>query len=138
MNDMATIEIPVTSEAAAALADADRRAALGRYVSRMLLGAKTRDLLAEAIAEAKTEARAAGLTDAAIDAELAAYAEYSYRDSGDVCGADRCGLAVACASLRSCRRHLVGPRRQAHAHRTGDRLRPQPAPFAHQTESPAL
>jgi hypothetical protein len=39
----------------------------------MLRGAKARDLLAEAIAETKAEARAAGLTDAAIDAELAAY-----------------------------------------------------------------
>jgi hypothetical protein len=55
------------------LADEDRRAALGRYVSRMLHGAKARDLLAEAITEAKAEARAAGLTDADIDAELAAY-----------------------------------------------------------------
>ncbi len=73
MDDVVTIEIPVSSEAAAELADADRRAALGRYVSRMLHGAKARDLLAEAIAEAKAEARAAGLTDADIDAELAAY-----------------------------------------------------------------
>jgi hypothetical protein len=73
MNDVVTIEIPVSPEAAAALADADRRVALGRYVSRMLHGAKARDLLAEAIAEAKADARAAGLTDADIDAELAAY-----------------------------------------------------------------
>lgn len=73
MDDMVTIEIQVSSEAAAALADAERRAALGRYVSRMLHGAKARDLLAEAIADAKAEARAAGLTDADIDAELAAY-----------------------------------------------------------------
>jgi hypothetical protein len=73
MNELVTIEIPVSPEAGSALADADRRAALGRYVSRMLRGAKARDLLAEAIAETKAEARAAGLTDAAIDAELAAY-----------------------------------------------------------------
>jgi hypothetical protein len=73
MDGMVTIEIPVSTEAAAALADADRRAALGRYVSRMLCGAGVRDLLAEAIAEAKAEAREAGLTDAEIDAELAAY-----------------------------------------------------------------
>jgi hypothetical protein len=72
MNEMVTIEIPVSSEAASALADADRRAALGRYVSRMLHGAKARDLLTDAIAEAKAEPRAAGLTDADIDAELAA------------------------------------------------------------------
>ena len=73
MNDAVIIEIPVSPEAAAALADADRRSALGRYISRMLQGAKARDLLAEAIAEAKAEARAAGLTDADIDAELAVY-----------------------------------------------------------------
>jgi hypothetical protein len=71
MDGMVTIEIPVST--AAALADADRRAALGRYVSRMLCGAGVRDLLAEAIAEAKAEAREAGLTDAEIDAELAVY-----------------------------------------------------------------
>jgi len=40
MNDAVTIEIPVSPEAAAALADADRRSALGRYVSRMLQGQK--------------------------------------------------------------------------------------------------
>jgi hypothetical protein len=73
MDDAVTIEIAVSPEAAAALANHDRRAALGRYVSRMLHGAKARDLLAEAIAEAKAEARAAGLTDADIDAELATY-----------------------------------------------------------------
>jgi hypothetical protein len=73
MNDVVTIEIRVSPEAAAALADADWRVALGRYVSRMLHGAKARDLLAEAIAEAKADVRAAGLTDADIDAELAAY-----------------------------------------------------------------
>ena len=73
MNDAVTIEIPVSPEAAAALAEADRRAAVGRSISRMLQGAKARDLLAEAIDEAKAEARAAGLTDADIDAELAAY-----------------------------------------------------------------
>jgi hypothetical protein len=39
----------------------------------MLSGAGARDLLAEAIAVAKAEARKAGLTDADIDAELAAY-----------------------------------------------------------------
>jgi hypothetical protein len=73
MDGIVTIEIPVSTEAAAALADADRRAALGRYVSRMLCGAGARDLLAEVIAEAKAEVQAAGLTDADIDAELAAY-----------------------------------------------------------------
>lgn len=52
---------------------AGRRLALGRYVSRMLQGARARDLLVEAIAEAKPEARPVGLTDADIDAELAAY-----------------------------------------------------------------
>jgi len=39
MNDAVRIEIPVSPGAAAALADAHRRLALGRYVSRMLQGA---------------------------------------------------------------------------------------------------
>lgn len=69
--------IPVTIEveagAAAAMADARTRAAMGRLVSRVLDPHPGPSELARAIAEAKAAARAAGLTDAAIDTELAAY-----------------------------------------------------------------
>ena len=42
-------------------------------LSGRLKGGHVRDLLAEAIADAKQEARAAGLTDADVDAELLAW-----------------------------------------------------------------
>ena len=48
-------------------------AAIGRLVSRVLRPRQGPSELARAIAEAKAAARAAGLTDADIDAELAAY-----------------------------------------------------------------
>ncbi len=67
------VTIPVEPEAAAALMDARNRAAVGRLVSRVLHPRSGPSALAEAIAELKAEARAGGLTDAEIDAELAAY-----------------------------------------------------------------
>ncbi len=65
--------IPVDPEAAAALADARNREAVGRLVSRVLHPRPGPSPLARAIAELKADARAGGLTDAEIDAELAAY-----------------------------------------------------------------
>jgi len=47
-----------------------QREAVGRYLSSLLRGGRARDVLAEAIAAAKREARAHGLTDEEIDAEL--------------------------------------------------------------------
>jgi len=67
------VTIPVEPEAAAALADARNRAAVGRLVSRVLRPRAGPSALAQAIAELKAEARKAGLTDEDIDAELAAY-----------------------------------------------------------------
>ena len=67
------VTIPVEPEAAAALADARNREAVGRLVSRILRPASGPTPLAQAIAEMKADARAAGLSDADIDAELAAY-----------------------------------------------------------------
>ena len=61
------------SEAAAALADARNRAAVGRLVNRVLHPRPGPSALAEIIAEIKAEARASGLTDADIDAEMIAY-----------------------------------------------------------------
>jgi hypothetical protein len=67
------VTIPVDATVAAALADARNRAAVGRLVSRVLRPHAGPSPLAQAIAAIKEDARAAGLTDADIDAELAAY-----------------------------------------------------------------
>lgn len=63
-----TVEAPVPVEAGA-LADARTRTAIGR----VLRPRSDPSELAQAVADAKAEARAAGLTDADIDAELEAY-----------------------------------------------------------------
>jgi hypothetical protein len=55
------------------ITDSARRAAAGRYLSGLLKGGRARDLLEEAIGEAKEEAHARGLTDRDIDAELEAW-----------------------------------------------------------------
>jgi hypothetical protein len=62
--------IPVDPEAAKALESPARREAVGRYLNSLLKGGRARDVLAEAIVDAKREARAHGLTDDEIDAEL--------------------------------------------------------------------
>ncbi len=82
MGRVANVTIPVEPEAAAALADARNRAAVGRLVSRVLRPRSGPSALARAIAELKAEARESGLTDLNIDAELAAYnAERRDRDT---------------------------------------------------------
>ena len=73
MDKTIDVTIPVEPEAATALADERNRAAVGRLVSRVLRPASGPTPLAEAIAEMKAAARSAGLSDAEIDAELAAY-----------------------------------------------------------------
>lgn len=73
MDSTVEVTIPVEPEAAAALADARTREAIGRLVIRVLRPRSGPSPLAQAIAEMKADARAAGLTDADIDAELAAY-----------------------------------------------------------------
>jgi hypothetical protein len=73
MDKTVDVTIPVEPEAAAALADARNREAVGRLVSRVLRPRSGPSPLARAIAEMKAAARAAGLTDAEIDTELAAY-----------------------------------------------------------------
>jgi len=84
MDNAIEVPIPVEPEAAAALADARNRAAIGRLVSRVLRPRSGPSALAQAIAELKAEARASSLTDADIDAELAAYnAERRDRHSVD-------------------------------------------------------
>lgn len=73
MSDTISVTIEVDAIAAAALSDTRTRAAMGRLVSRVLHPRPGRSELAQAIAEAKTEAHSAGLTDTDIDAELDAY-----------------------------------------------------------------
>ena len=70
MDNTVDVTIPVDAEAAKALDSPARREAVGRYLSRLLSGGRAHDALAEAIAEAKREARAHGLTDEEIDAEF--------------------------------------------------------------------
>jgi hypothetical protein len=73
MDDIVNVTIPIDAEAAKQLETPARREAVGRYVSGLLKGGRARDVLAEAIAELKRDARASGLTDQEIDAELAAW-----------------------------------------------------------------
>ena len=73
MPDTVAVTLEVDAAAATALADARTRVAMGRLVSRVLHPRPGPTDLARAIADAKAEARAAGLTDADIDAELDAY-----------------------------------------------------------------
>jgi hypothetical protein len=73
VGDTIDVTIPVEPEAAAALVDARNREAVGRLVSRVLRPRSGPSALAQAIKEMKADARTAGLTDADIDAELAAY-----------------------------------------------------------------
>jgi hypothetical protein len=73
MDETVDVTIPVEPEAAAALVEARNREAIGRLVSRVLRPRAGPTPLAQAIAEMKAAARGAGLADADIDAELAAY-----------------------------------------------------------------
>lgn len=84
MDETVDVIIPVEPEATAALADARNREAVGRLVSRVLQPRSGASPLAQAIAEMKADAKAAGLTDLDIDAELVAYnAEHRDRNSVD-------------------------------------------------------
>lgn len=67
------VTIPVEAEVAATLSDPERREAAGRLLSQMLRPGPGRAPLVEAIAGLKAQAHAAGLTDEAIEEELAAY-----------------------------------------------------------------
>jgi hypothetical protein len=67
------VTIPLDPEAAKALNTPVRREAVGRYLSELLKGRRVHEVLAEAIADVKREAKASGLTDEDIDAELEAW-----------------------------------------------------------------
>ena len=71
MADTVMVEIPVTAEA---LGDPERRQRVGKLVSSMLRPQSLGDdPLAAIFATIKSAARAGGLTDEEIEAELAAY-----------------------------------------------------------------
>jgi hypothetical protein len=70
MDTTVEVTLPVDAEAAKALNSPARREAAGRYLSGLLTGGRVHDVLAETIAEAKREARASGLMDKDVDAEL--------------------------------------------------------------------
>jgi len=73
MADTINVAIPVDAEVAKQLEAPARREAVGRYLSGLLKGGRVRDILAEAIADAKHEAHTSGLSDEDIDAELEAW-----------------------------------------------------------------
>jgi hypothetical protein len=74
MDDVVMVAIPVSGDAAEVLKKAENRERIGRLVSNILRpGTTGEDPIVALIADLKAEARAAGLTDADIDAELAAY-----------------------------------------------------------------
>jgi len=73
VNQVAKIEISVDSETARALADPRRLEAVGRLVDKMVRPSAKDDPLAAVLEATAAEARALGLTDEDIDAELAAY-----------------------------------------------------------------
>ncbi len=74
MADVVMVPLPLSREAAAALQDEAQREKVGKLVSDLLRpGTPADDPLAALIADVKTSARRAGLTDEEIDAELAAY-----------------------------------------------------------------
>lgn len=72
MTEMAKIELLVQASTAEALSDARKREAIGRLIDRLVHPAGNDPLIA-LFEKTAAEAQAAGLTDAEIEAELAAY-----------------------------------------------------------------
>ena len=74
MSDPVMIEIPVTPEAAEALGNPETRQRIGKLVSSVLRPESAgTDPLVAIFAAIKSEAASNGLTDAEVNAELAAY-----------------------------------------------------------------
>ena len=78
MDDHVDVTIPFEPEIARALENQVRREAAGRVLGGLLKGGLLRDVLGEVIAAAKRDARANGLTDAEIDAELRAWRDETH------------------------------------------------------------
>ncbi len=74
MNKIVMVPIPVSPEAAEALGDEARRQRIGKLVSELVRpGQAGHDPLADVIAGIKESAARDGLSDADVEAELAAY-----------------------------------------------------------------
>lgn len=73
MANLVEVAIPVEEKVAAKLRDPQRRAAVGRMLSRMLEPDAGVNRLMAAIDRLKADAQARGLTDALVDEELDAY-----------------------------------------------------------------
>ncbi|HTW73120.1 MAG TPA: hypothetical protein VME47_24800 [Acetobacteraceae bacterium] len=71
MPETVDVAIPVEAEAARALADARKREAVGRIVSRLLRPQPGHDPLLDAMRRLSTDAAAKGLTPAILERELA-------------------------------------------------------------------
>jgi hypothetical protein len=71
MDRTVEVVIPVEPEAAAALTDSRKRQAIGRIVSRLLRPEPGDDPLLDAMRRLNADATAKGLTQDALDAELA-------------------------------------------------------------------
>ena len=72
MNQASKIEIPVEEATAAALSDMRRREAVGRLIDRLVRPGAD-DPLVALLERTAAEAHEAGLSEAEIEAELAAY-----------------------------------------------------------------
>jgi hypothetical protein len=73
MTDIVDVVIPVEAEAAAALKDHRKREAVGRIVSRILRPQSGHDPLLDAMERISADAKASGLTQETLAAELAAH-----------------------------------------------------------------
>jgi hypothetical protein len=73
IDDHINVTIPFEPDIARALENPVRRRVAGPVLSGLLKGGHLRDVPGEIIGAAKREARANGLTDAEIDAELEAW-----------------------------------------------------------------
>lgn len=73
MADMVEVLIPVEAAVAGALADPDKREEIGRLVSRILQSQPGHDPLLAAAQRLSAAAKDRGLTEEALEAELAAH-----------------------------------------------------------------
>jgi hypothetical protein len=73
MDGLIEVLIPVEPEVAAMLDDPRSREEMGRLISRTLRSSAEANPLIEALRAAQADAAASGITEAEIEAELAAY-----------------------------------------------------------------
>jgi hypothetical protein len=73
MDTTIEVSIPVDPDAASMLADPQKRAEMGQLISTVLRESAEQDPLIRAIRAVQADVRASGITEAEIDAELAAW-----------------------------------------------------------------